>query len=243
MSESAVVPQELQELLRDLFPRGFDVRVQGGAVRGAGRAKAGEVAVLGTWAGAEVGVELALALAREVLHVVRETPYRPMLVLVDTRGQRMSRRDELLGLNGYLAHLAACVELARRRGHRVVALVRGEAVSGGVLGLGFMADEVHALPGARVAVMNLPAMSKVTRIPLERLEQLSARSPVLAPGLDPYLRIGAIESVWTAPLAAHLEAALARPTTPDRRSVRGDERGGRTLALRVARRVEEASIP
>jgi hypothetical protein len=87
--------------------------------------------VLGSVAGAELGLEGALALSAEVLRVVREHPRRPILVLVDSRGQRMSRRDELLGLNGLLGHLATCVELARRRDHRVLALVRGDAVSGG----------------------------------------------------------------------------------------------------------------
>ncbi|HET8541272.1 MAG TPA: biotin-independent malonate decarboxylase subunit gamma [Anaeromyxobacter sp.] len=227
----------LPELLDDLFPAGHAVRREGDVLAGTGRAARGEVAVVGTADGAEIGVEAALALAGEVLRVVREAPGRPVLALVDTAGQRMSRRDELLGLNGYLGHLAACVELARRAGHRVIALVTGQAVSAGALALGFVADEVHALEGARVAVMSLPAMARVTKIPLERLEALSRGSPVLAPGLESYVRLGAIASVWRAPLAAALEAALARPAGPDARAALGAERGGRTLAREVARRV------
>jgi malonate decarboxylase gamma subunit len=225
------------ELLDALFPAGHTVRDDAGVLLGSARTSAGEVTVLGTAGGLEVGVEAALTLAGEVLRTVRHHPGRPLIVLVDTRGQRMSRRDEILGLNGYLGHLAACVELARRRGHRIIAVVHGDAVSGGFLPLGFMADEVHAVEGAHPWVMNLQAMARVTKIPIERLEELSGSSPVLAPGLDGFVRLGAVEPPWTPPLAPALEAALARPPGPDRRAEAGLARGGRRLAARVAARV------
>lgn len=228
----------LTELLTALFPGGHDVRVEDGLAAGTGELGGAEVAVIGAVDGAEVGVALALRLAAEVLGVVRSQPGRPFLFLVDTRGQRMSRWDEMLGLSGALAHLAECVELARQRGHRTIALVHGEAVSGGVLPLGFMADEVHALPGARPAVMNLPAMARVTKIPLPRLEELSRSSAILRPGLESFLATGAIASVWEAPLSGALAAALARPGGLDARMALGAERGGRRLAFAVAARVE-----
>ncbi|BDG05498.1 biotin-independent malonate decarboxylase subunit beta [Anaeromyxobacter oryzae] len=230
-------PPEVRAVLDDLFPRGHSVSREGGILAGGGTAAAGEVAVVGTCGGLEVGAEDALALAGAILAVVRAAPRRPILLLVDTRGQRMSRRDELLGLNGFLGHLASSIELARRRGHRTVALVTGEAVSAGALALGFVADEVHALAGARLGVMSLPAMARVTKIPVERLEALSATTPVLAPGLESFVSLGAVESVWPPPLSAALEGALARPAGPDLRAERGRERGGRTLAAAVARAV------
>lgn len=227
----------LPDLLEALFPAGHAVRDDAGLLRGTARTRVAEVAVIGTARGIEVGVEQAHALAAEVLRVVREQPGRAIVVLVDSRGQRMSRRDEILGLNGYLGHLAACVELARRRGHHIVAVVTGDAVSGGVLPLGFMADEVHAVEGANPWVMGLPAMSRVTKIPLERLEELSRTSPVLAPGLDAFAALGAIEPAWEPPLSAALEAALSRPPGPDRRAEEGYSRGGRRLAAPIAARV------
>jgi malonate decarboxylase gamma subunit len=229
------------ELLAALFPAGHAVRDEAGLLHGVALTAAGEVAVVGTAGALEVGVEAALALAGEVLRIVREHPGRAIVVLVDTRGQRMSRRDEILGLNGYLGHLATCVELARRRGHRIVAVVSGDAVSGGVLPLGFMADEIHAVEGAHPWVMNLPAMARVTKIPLEQLEELSRTTPVLAPGLDGFVPLGAIEPPWSPPLAPALEAALARPVAPDRRVEVGLARGGRRLAARVVERVSGAA--
>ncbi len=225
------------ELLAALFPAGHSVREAGGLLSGTGRAGSVDVAVVGTAGGAEVGVEGALELAASVLSVVRDHPGRPILALVDTGGQRMSRRDEVLGLNGYLAHLAASVELARRRGHRVLGLVYGQGSSGSLLALGFMADEVYAVEGARLWVMNLPAMARVTKIPLERLEEASRTSPVLAPGLDNYVRLGAVASVWRPPLDVALAEALRRPPRPDARAELGLARGGRSLSLPVALRV------
>lgn len=230
----------VDQLLAQLFPGGHAVARQGDLLVGTGRAAAGEVAVLGLCDGIDVGPELALRLAQEVLAVVRQHPGRPILALVDSRGQRMGKREEVLGLNGYLGHLAACVELARRAGHRTLALVHGQASSGSFLAFAALCDEIHAVEGAVLSVMNLPAMSRVTKIPLARLEALSAASPVLAPGLENYVRLGCVESVWTAPLAASLEAALGRASGPDRRAQLGLERGGRQLAGPVARRVGEA---
>ncbi len=224
----------LPALLSGLFPAGHEVRADGALLSGTGRTSHGEIAVVGVAGGAEVGAEDALRLASAVLATVREHPGRPVLALLDSRGQRMSRRDEILGLNGFLAHLAACMELARRRGHRLVALVTGDAASGSALALAFMADEVHALPEAHPWVMSLEAMSRVTRIPLERLQELSRDSAVLAQGLSSFVRLGAVESTWTPPLSAHLESALARAPGPDARALRGRERGGRSVAAAVA---------
>src|SRR4029450_4197124 len=102
---------------------------------------------------------------------------------------------ELLGINGYLGHLAQCLEVARQRGARLVSLVDGEAVSGGVLSFGLVAGGVFALPEAQVRVMNLKAMARVTKQPLERLEALSRTSPVFAPGVANYAAMGAVSAV------------------------------------------------
>ena len=225
------------ELCDALFPAGHDLRVEGDRVFGTGRAKGGEVAIVGTCNHAAIGADLAFALASDVLRVVERHPRRPILMLVDTQGQRLSRRDEMLGNPGYLAHLAKCFEVARRQGHRLLALVYGEAVSGGFLALGMTADEAYATPEAQVRVMALPAMSRITQIPIERLEELCRTSPIFGPGAEHYEKLGAIEGIWRGDLAAPLEAALARPAQPDRRRTLGAERGGRGAAHAVVEKI------
>ncbi len=200
----------------NLFPAGCDIARDGDALAGTGQLADGRtVAILGTTDHAAVGVELALTLAGGVLATVREHPGRPIFLLVDTRGQRLSRRDELLGVNGYLAHLAKSLEVARRAGHRIVSLVYDEAVSGGFLSFGLMADAVFALPTANVRVMALPAMERVTKLPRERLEELARVSPVFAPGVENYVALGGVQALWPVDeaLPARLTAALA-PASP-----------------------------
>lgn len=225
---------QLMPLLERLFPLGHSILRRDDVFSGSARTAAGEVTLIGTANRREVGIDDALQLAAAVLASTREHPQRPILMLVDTAGQRLSRRDELLGINAYFAHLARTLELARRRGARLVTLVYGEAISGGFLSFGLMADQIYALAGAQIRVMDLRAMARVTKQPLDKLEALSRSSPVFAPGVDNYVRMGAVESVWQDDLAAALLAALARPAEGDRRRERGAERGGRTLACDVA---------
>jgi len=227
----------LNTLLDALFPRGHAITVADSVLTGTATTDDGEVTVIGTTDKIEVGVDHALVLAETVLASTAEYPQRPIVMLVDTAGQRLARRDELLGINGYFAHLAQSLDLARRRGARLVTLVYGESVSGGFLSFGLMADHIHALPDAQVRVMDLRAMARVTKQPLEKLQALSQSSPVFAPGVENYVAMGAVQSVWHGDLAQALLDALRAPADGDRRAQRGAERGGRTLAARVAAQV------
>jgi malonate decarboxylase gamma subunit len=195
------------------------------------------IAVLGTTHNAEVGVDLALRQARAILSVVAEAPGRPLLLLVDTQGQMLRRRDELLGIHRAMAHLGGCLDLARRRGHPVVGLVYDQALSGGFISSGLMADACHALPEAEIRVMRVPAMARVTKLPQDLLESLSLTNPVFAPGVANYVAMGGVRSLWDGDLAAGLRAALADRATDDRRAEEGARRGGRRVAAEVVRRV------
>ncbi|MER2177703.1 MAG: biotin-independent malonate decarboxylase subunit gamma [Stenotrophomonas maltophilia] len=225
---------ELTPLLDALFPLGHAVTRNDDVLGGTATTAAGEVTVIGTANKLEVGVDHALALAATVLASTRAHPQRPIVMLVDTAGQRLARRDEMLGINSYFAHLARTLDLARRRGAPLVSLVYGESVSGGFLSFGLMADRIFALPEAQVRVMDLRAMARVTKQPLEKLQALSQSSPVFAPGVENYVRMGAVEAVWEGDLAQALVEALHAPVTGDPRRARGAERGGRLLARDVA---------
>ena len=225
---------ELTPLLDALFPLGHAVTRDDDVLGGTATTAAGDVTVIGTANKLEVGVDHALALAATVLASTRAHPQRPIVMLVDTAGQRLARRDEMLGINSYFAHLARTLDLARRRGAPLVSLVYGDSVSGGFLSFGLMADRIFALPEAQVRVMDLRAMARVTKQPLEKLQALSQSSPVFAPGVENYVSMGAVEAVWEGDLAQALVDALALSATGDQRRARGAERGGRLLARDVA---------
>lgn len=220
-------------LTAQLFPQGCNIAEHNNFLHGTAQVQGTTVSVIGTTEHTPIGVEIALAQARAVLDTVREHPQRPIVILVDTQGQRLRHRDEMLGINTYMAHLGKCIELARCRGHKVVALVYDQALSGGFITSGLMADACYALPEAQIRVMGLPAMARITKVAEERLVELARSSPVFAPGAENYVAMGGIEAIWSGDLAQQLARALQDATPDDRRSLHGMKRGGRKLALQV----------
>jgi malonate decarboxylase gamma subunit len=230
----------LDEILRSLFPTGHDVQVSAdGLIGGSGTCRGQLVAVVGVGHGVALGAGAVLPLAERVLDVIACGGHTPILVLVDTQGQLMSRREEMLGLNEYLAHLAKCLLLASLEGHRTIGLEYGKAAAGAFLATALATDALFALPIASPTVMDLPSMARVTKLPLQTLEELSRTTSVFAPGLPHMVRMGAVAQVWdpARPLDAQLETALVAAPAEDLRDERGDERGGRPMAAKVARRV------
>ncbi len=233
----------LAELLAALFPAGHDTRVEAEGIL-SGTATYGEgktAAVLGVVDQTPLGIDGAAALAGHVLRVVRDAPGRPIVVLLDGQSQRMRRRDEMLGLNEYLAHLTKCFTLAAREGHRTVGIIFGRIAAGAFIATGLVQDLLVAVPGGDPVVMDLPSIARVTKLPLERLQELAKDTPVFAPGLAHEPPIGAVAEVWDGGgLPARLAAALEGPAGgPDTRDELGLARGGRLRAAEIARRVAQ----
>jgi malonate decarboxylase gamma subunit len=87
--------------------------------------------------------------------------------------------------------------------------------------------------------MDLPSMSRVTKLPLDTLKQLAKTTPVFAPGLDHLLQMGAVAEIWDLKksLDDQLEEALRNATPVDTRDELGAQRKGRNMAAVVAKRV------
>jgi malonate decarboxylase gamma subunit len=230
-----------KSLVSTLFGDDHTIEQQGDLLHGTARFDGETITVVGSTNHAPIGVDLALAQARVVLDTIRQHPARAILILVDTQGQQLRRRDELLGINRAMAHLGMSFDLARRRRHRVLGLVYDQALSGGFITSGLIADACDALPEAEIRVMRIPAMSRVTKLPEEMLTALSETNPVFAPGVDNYVAMGGVRRLWTGDLRAALRQALTDAPTEDRRAVDGAERGGRRLAASVMQRVLDAA--
>jgi malonate decarboxylase gamma subunit len=231
----------LDEVFKGLFPSGHDVKTSAaGIITGTGKRKQGEdIAVIGVANGVALGTAGVLPLAEEVLRVVAKGGTTPILVLVDTQGQLMARRDEMRGLNEYLAHLAKCLLLASQQGHRTIGLEYGKAAAGAFLATALATDHLIGLPGAEPSVMDLPSISRVTKLPMDKLKELAKTTPVFAPSLDNLAQMGAVAEIWDPgrPLDEQLEEALAKASLKDNRDERGAARKGRPMAAEVAKRV------
>lgn len=235
----------LDEILKGLFPAGHEVEAsKDGWITGHGkRHDGGPIAVIGVADGVPLGAAGVLTLAAHVLGVVEKGGDAPILVLVDTEGQLMARREEMLGLNEYLAHLAKCLLLASQQGHRTIGLEYGKASAGAFLATALATDSLVALPGAEPAVMDLPSMARVTKLPEDKLKELAKTTPVFAPGLDHLAQTGAVAEIWDPkkPLDEQLEASLGRSEQKDVRDQLGAQRKGRPVAAKVALQVIAAA--
>ncbi|AWN35927.1 biotin-independent malonate decarboxylase subunit gamma [Methylobacterium radiodurans] len=229
----------LAEILASLFPQGHRVRVAEGLATGSGPLDGAEATVIGIDGNTPLGIEGALALSRAVLDAVRAGRKGPILVLVDSDSQRMSRRDELLGLNECLAHLAKALLLADRSGHPTVGLLYGHTAAGAFIATALATRVLAALPGANPSVMDLPSVARVTKLPLATLQEMAKSTPVFAPGLDNMVATGAVHAVLdpTRPLDAQVRDLIADLPAEDARDRLGSERGGRPVAQAVAAQV------
>ena len=234
----------LAEILLSLFPQGHQVVLEHGLISGRGTLpQAGPVAVIGVDGRTAVGIDEAARLSRQVLDIARDGGKTPILVLVDSDSQRMSKRDELLGLNEFLAHLAKCLIHADLQGHPTIGLLYGHTAAGAFIATALATRTLLALPGADPAVMDLPSMARVTKLSIEILQEKAKSTPVFAPGLDNLAQTGAVAAVLDPrrPLAEQLDAVLlAEPAVHvDRRDRLGQDRRGRPQAVDIAARVYE----
>ena len=221
----------LDEVLRSLFPDGHSVERRGDVLTGHGPLKdGGEITVIGIVNGAPLSPDDVVPLATAVLDAIEVGGDEPILVLVDTQGQLMARHAEMVGLNEYCAHLAKSLLLASRCGHRTVGFEYGKAAAGAFLATALATDVLIAVEGAKPAVMDLPSIARVTKLPEEKLAEMAKTMPVFAPGVDP---------LFTA-VAEQLTGTLSGMSGKDGRDVLGKDRGGRELAAEVARRVMAA---
>jgi len=231
----------LDQILASLFPKGHEVVLDHGLLSGRGDLPGGTtLTVIGVDGRTAVGTDEAIRLSANVLDVVKRDSKDPILVLIDSNSQRMSKRDELLGLSEFLAHLAKCLIVADWMGSRTIGLLYGHTAAGAFIATALATRALVALPGADPVVMDLPSMSRVTKLPLEVLEEKAKSTPVFAPGLENMTQTGAVAAVLdpTISLAIQLEALLVKPVeSADTRDRLGKERHGRPKAAEIAARV------
>lgn len=143
---------------------------------------------------------------------------------------------------------------ARKEGHPVVAMVIGRAISGAFLCHGLQADHILALPreyGTIIHVMPLTSISRITKMDIERLEELSVESPVFASGVDFFYRLGGVEEIvpdsekMSDYIRRHIdriralkEEGIFNQTGPWGRGILGAQRKGRVIRSEVLSRME-----
>lgn len=236
-----MLSMDVRELLDLLFPQGHRTSIEDWLVEGEADVEGETLAILGMAKDVFIGGGEALLLAEKLLDLAENHPGRNVLMLVQNQGQRMALEEELLVLPEYVAHLLKAQEAVRAGGGRLIGVIYGPAVAGGFIAYGLLADRIVAVPGAEPSVMKLEAISRVTKMPMEKLSELAKTVPVFAPGCEPFYRMGGIAEIWEDDFAGRLKSLLKSDLSEDIRAAQGLERGGRPCAYQVIEDVIHAS--
>ncbi len=220
----------LNDVLKAAFTE-YDIQEKDSVIFGEGKINQSLFHIVGVKENTFLGVQQSLVIAEKLINILESKSSHPVFLLVDVAGQELSMRDEWLGMHQYFGHILACLSCLRKQKNRLISLIYNQAIGGGFIAYGLMADSILALPDAKVAVMWLEGMSTVTKIPLEKLQELSKSSPVFAPGIDNFKQLGGIHDIVDLPhLRNKLLEEAAKTDTHDSRAQIGAERGGRKLA-------------
>jgi malonate decarboxylase gamma subunit len=143
----------------------------------------------------EVGLDEAWMLAEQVRRAIAEDRNgrpRALIALVDVTSQAYGRREELLGIHLAGAAAADAYASARLAGHPVIALLVGKAMSGAFLTHGYQANRILALdsPDVLIHAMSKESAARVTRRPVEALEELGERITPMAYDVRSFARLG-----------------------------------------------------
>ncbi|MFP9131187.1 biotin-independent malonate decarboxylase subunit beta [Niallia sp. BSM11] len=149
------------------------------------RARNGEVGLLEGWTAAQI--------VRDVIHqdADKETK-RPIVAIIDVPSQAYGYKEELIGISLALAASADAYATARQKGHPVIGLIAGNAISGGFLAHGLQSNRLIALDDDKI---NIQAMSKasaarITKRTIEKLEEATKSVPSMAYDVRSYQSLG-----------------------------------------------------
>ena len=148
----------------------------------------------------EVGLEQAYTLAARIREVIDAIPRmsvssslpRPIIAIVDVKSQAYGRREEIAGIHLAAAAAADAYATARFAGDPVVALVVGQAISGGFLTHGYQANRLLAFDDNEVLIhaMHKEAAARITRRTVSQLDTLAKTVPPLSYNVQDYAKLG-----------------------------------------------------
>lgn len=174
---------------------------------------------------------------------------RPLVLIVDSPGNGPGKIEEIFGMNKATGAYQLALAEARQKGHPVIAIIIGRAISGAFLCHGLQADRILTLPreyGTMIHVMPITSIARITRRDIETLEALSRENPVFASGAEFFYRLGGVEEIlenadaMRGAILRHIgevyalnEAGHSERNGPWGRGLLGAERGGRTARAGV----------
>ena len=148
----------------------------------------------------EVGLEEAYTLAARVREVIDQNgngERRPIVAIVDVKSQAYGRREETAAIFLAAGTAADAYASARMKGHPVIALVVGQAISGGFLTHGYQANRILAFDDSGVVIhaMHKEAAARITRRTVVDLERLGHQIVPLSYDIRDYAKLGLLHKL------------------------------------------------
>lgn len=250
----------------------FDVNYGPGAVVGQAKMEGRDVVVIANDAQAfnerfpvvyfgVIGMEEAYKMAKAVYATIKKDADKPvdektpLVLIVDTPGNGPGKVEEIFGMNKATGGYQLALAEARKSGHPIIACVIGRAISGAFLCHGLQADHILALApdfGTMIHVMPITSISRITKMDIERLEELSKENPVFAAGPQFFYQLGGVDELienvedMRPTIIKHIDEVKAAHQTgesdasgPMYHGTLGAERGGRVTRPEVIARMKE----
>jgi malonate decarboxylase gamma subunit len=148
----------------------------------------------------EVGLEESYALAtriREAVEQDKNGTKRPFVAIVDVKSQAYGRREETAAIFLATATAADAYASARMKGHPVIALVMGNAISGGFLTHGYQANRILAFDdaGGVIHAMHKEAAARITLRTVAELDVLGHKIAPLSYDIHDYAKLGLLHKL------------------------------------------------
>lgn len=180
---------------------------------------------------------------------------RPLVLIVDSPGNGPGKTEEIFGMNKATGAYQLALTEARQKGHPVIAMIIGRAISGAFLCHGLQADRILSLSreyGTMIHVMPITSIARITKRDIETLEELSKSNPVFASGAEFFYKLGGLEEIVEVAdgmrdaIHRHIQevdalnaAGKSEQNGPWGRGTLGAERGGRKTRKEVLDRMAQ----
>ncbi|MDF7668126.1 biotin-independent malonate decarboxylase subunit beta [Lactobacillus sp. ESL0703] len=146
----------------------------------------------------EVGLEEGFTVASVVNDLIEQDKEKaektPIVLVVDVPSQAYGYKEELIGIHLALAASASAYARARQGGHKIVALIVGDAVSGGFLAHGLQSNRLVALDDLAITVqaMSKASSARITQRTIAEVEAATKHVPAMAYDIENYQKLGAL---------------------------------------------------
>jgi biotin-independent malonate decarboxylase gamma subunit len=181
----------------------------------------------------EVGLEESYTLAMRVREAMEQDANgnkRPVIAIVDLKSQAYGRREETAAIFLATATAADAYASARMKGHPVIALVVGHAISGGFLTHGYQANRILAFDDSDVVIhaMHKEAAARITLRSVADLDRLGHQVAPMSYDIQDFARLGLLHELLHVEDADHPSQATVAQVQQSLVGAIADARAGST---------------